>query len=274
MQIPNWRLLKTAPASGAWNMAVDEAILEAVGNGDVPPTLRFYAWEPPCLSLGYAQPISDVNNSNLESKGWDLVRRITGGRAILHADELTYAVIVPPDEPRLAGDIITSYKRLSEALVAGLAQLGMHVQVEPNPKSIQNTSQNSPICFETPSNYEILYRGKKLIGSAQARRQDGILQHGSLPLFGDLKRVTDILAFDNNAERHLAAQRLSARATTVEIALGKRVSWEEAASTLADAFSQNLDVNLVPGELSLDELARTEQLIKDKYVNVDWIERI
>ncbi|MBW8009856.1 MAG: lipoate--protein ligase family protein [Chloroflexi bacterium] len=274
MQRPNWRLLKTAPAHGSWNMAVDEAILEAVGNGDVSPTLRFYAWEPPCLTLGYAQPISDVDHSKLENNGWEVVRRITGGRAILHTDELTYAVIVPANEPRLAGDIITSYKRLSQTLLAGLAQLGIFAQVEPNPKSAQKTSPNGPICFETPSNYEILYAGKKLIGSAQARRQSGILQHGSLPLFGNLKRVTDVLTFDNNAERHLAAQRLSARATTVEIALGKQVTWEEAASTFADAFSQNLEINLVPGDLSRDELTRTEQLIKDKYINAAWIERI
>jgi lipoate-protein ligase A len=95
----SWRLLVTPPARGAWNMAVDEAILEAVGRGASLPTLRLYAWEPACLSLGYAQPIGDVDQPRLRARGWDLVRRPTGGRAVLHTDELTYSVIAPPGEP-------------------------------------------------------------------------------------------------------------------------------------------------------------------------------
>jgi lipoate-protein ligase A len=93
----NWRLLITPAARGAWNMAVDESILEHIGRGASLPTLRLYAWTPACLSLGHAQPIADVDMQRLQQHGWEVVRRATGGRAILHTDELTYSVIAPSD---------------------------------------------------------------------------------------------------------------------------------------------------------------------------------
>src|SRR5512142_2493749 len=93
-----WRLLITAPARGAWNMAVDEAMLEHIGRGESMPTLRLYAWEPACLSLGQAQPYADVDRIRLRQRGWDVVRRPTGGRAILHTDELTYSIVASAEE--------------------------------------------------------------------------------------------------------------------------------------------------------------------------------
>ncbi len=101
--------------TGAWNMAVDELILEHIGRGASLPTLRLYSWQPPCLSLGHAQPFADVDVHRLEERGWEVVRRPTGGRAILHTDELTYSVIAPTDEPRVAGSILESYNRLAQA---------------------------------------------------------------------------------------------------------------------------------------------------------------
>jgi len=113
-----WRLLITPPARGAWNMAVDQAILEHIGRGESIPTLRLYSWQPPCLSLGYAQPFADVDVARLNERGWDVVRRPTGGRAILHTDELTYSITAPNDEPRVAGSILESYNRLAGAVIA------------------------------------------------------------------------------------------------------------------------------------------------------------
>ena len=103
LPLANWRILRTPPANGAWNMAVDEAILETVRQHAALPTLRLYAWQPACLSLGYAQPFADANLDALAQNGWQIVRRPTGGRAILHTDELTYSVIAPLDEPRVGG---------------------------------------------------------------------------------------------------------------------------------------------------------------------------
>ncbi len=108
-------------------MAVDEAILEHIGRGQALPTLRLYAWEPACLSLGYAQPYADVDEARIKERGWEVVRRPTGGRAILHTDELTYSVTAPADEPRLAGSVLESYNRLAVALLQAVQVVGFDV---------------------------------------------------------------------------------------------------------------------------------------------------
>src|SRR5512145_1161853 len=112
-----WRLLITLPARGAWNMALDESILEHIGRGESIPTLRLYAWTPACLSLGHAQPFADVDMARLKANGWEVVRRATGGRAILHTDELTYSVTGREDDPMLVGGILESYNRIAQALM-------------------------------------------------------------------------------------------------------------------------------------------------------------
>jgi lipoate-protein ligase A len=269
-----WRLLHTPPALGAWNMAVDEAILEAVGRGDVPPTLRLYAWQPPCLSLGYAQPVTDVDRQRLAELGWGLVRRPTGGRAILHTDELTYAVIAPLDEPRLAGGVLESYQRLAQALLAALRLLGLPVAAQESYLPPGAPKPTNPVCFEVPSIYEITAGGKKLIGSAQARRREGILQHGSLPLYGDLSRITLALKFPDEPSRQVAADRLLARAATAESVSGYALTWDQAAQAFAQAFSQVLNLELLPSELTPSEQQRASALAGDKYGHPSWNERI
>lgn len=267
-----WRLLITPPAHGAWNMAVDEAILEHTGRGESLPTLRLYAWEPACLSLGYAQPYADVDETRLKKHGWEVVRRPTGGRAILHTDELTYSVTAPSNEPGVAGSVLESYNRLAVALLAAVHSLGLPVEMKEGPGS--NHEMRNPVCFEVPSAYEITVQGKKLIGSAQARRKEGVLQHGSLPLTGDLARITQALTFDGESERRNAAQRLLERATTVESVLGRQVPWSEAAQAFIDAFEEKLRLNLEEGVLSESEQKRTEMLVCDKYNHPDWMKRV
>jgi lipoate-protein ligase A len=267
-----WRLLITPPAHGAWNMAVDEAILEAVGSSDSLPTLRLYAWEPACLSLGYAQPFTDVDILHLQMHGWELVRRPTGGRAVLHTDELTYAVIAPLNEPRMAGTVLESYHRLAQALVQALNLLSMHVAVNENPAAPRPTNTN-PVCFEVPSPYEITVGGKKLVGSAQARRKEGVLQHGSLPLSGDLGRILQVLAFPDEESRTRAVDRLLKRATTVEAALGRKVSWDEAAQATITAFGSVLALDLQPGNMTPDEKTRSDELVRVRYGHPSWTEK-
>ena len=254
-------------------MAVDEAILEHIGRGESLATLRLYAWEPPCLSLGYAQPFSDVDMPRLQARGWEVVRRPTGGRAILHTDELTYALIAPLDESRLAGSVLESYSRLAQALLAALRSLGLPVAMQEYADANNNLITN-PVCFEVPSTYEITVRGKKLVGSAQARRKEGVLQHGSLPLTGDLTRIIQVLAFPDETSRALAAERLLVRAVTVESALGRVVTWDEAAQVFIAAFSDTLRLDLQPGELAGKEKTRAEHLAREKYAHSSWtIER-
>lgn len=266
-----WRLLITPPARGAWNMAVDQAILESIGRGESLPSLRLYAWQPACLSLGFAQSFKDVDLARLKAHGWEVVRRATGGRAILHTDELTYSVIAAPDEPHLQGSVLESYRHLARALVAGVRLLGLQVEMEPS--APLPAAAQGPVCFEVPSAYEIVVGGKKLIGSAQARKKEGVLQHGTLPLCGDLTRITQALVFPDEAARAHAADSLLAHASTVETVSGRIVPWETAAQAFVSGFESELRLTFERGELSATERARAQELVEKKYDHPDWTER-
>jgi lipoate-protein ligase A len=266
-----WRLLVDGEADGVTNMAVDEAILTAVVQELSPPTLRFYAWSPWCLSLGRNQPLADVDRVACRMAGVDVVRRPTGGRAILHADELTYSVALLQGDSRVTSDVVESYRRLSVGLLAGLRHLGV--------AAIQAVGQRKPaadlaaICFETPSDYEITVGGQKLIGSAQWRAQGGVLQHGTLPLHGDLTRIVAYLALPD-AEREIQRQGLRLRAITLEEALGQALPFCQVAQALAGGFAQALNLTLVPGELTAYERALAADLSPSRYAASAWTARV
>jgi lipoate-protein ligase A len=260
-------------------MAVDEAILLAVAEGSAPPTLRFFGWTPPCLSLGYAQSASDVDLDRLRARGWELVRRPTGGRAILHTDELTYSVVAPMAEPRVLGGVIESYRQLSAGLLRGLEILGLAVRADHQYSLAQSpnhpiTQSSNPVCFEVPSNYEITANGKKLLGSAQVRKRGAVLQHGSLPLVGDIGRICEALRFDSEDERQRARARVRQRAATVLDVLGREVSWESAAAALARGFAEALNLALEQSPLTENERALAEKLRQEKYAMREWNERV
>jgi lipoate-protein ligase A len=276
-------------------MAVDESILEHIHRGESQPTLRLYSWNPPCLSLGHAQSFKDVDLARLKANGWEIVRRMTGGRAILHTDELTYSVTGSAEEPVLAGGILGSYNRLAQALMFAMRELGLPVEMKEEAKASQASSGGSvnPVCFEVPSTYEITVNGKKLIGSAQARNKKGVLQHGSLPLTGDLTRICQALVFKDEAARDHAAQRLLARATTVESVLNDEsvrpersrrttmvdasttlsVDWETAAQAFVHGFEAQLGIHFERGELSQSESERADELVREKYAHPSWTEK-
>jgi len=263
-----WRLLNTGEADGATNMATDEAILRAVAAGLVPPTLRFYAWQPACLSLGQAQSLADVDEPACQARGYHVVRRPTGGRAILHTDELTYSVTAPEDEPRVAGGIVESYRQLSEGLLAGLRELGVPGSEAHHPDAANPRAEVNPVCFQVPSTYEITVGGKKLVGSAQVRREGVVLQHGALPLVGDIARICAVLS------QHTDPARVRARAATVADILGRAVSFDEAVSAMTRGFASALNVDLVPGELLPQERAWAGELRRERYAADDWNRRL
>jgi lipoate-protein ligase A len=267
-----WRLIETPPASGAWNMALDEALLESIGAQESLPVLRLYDWQPACLSLGYAQSFSDVDHLALKSHGWDVVRRATGGKAILHTDEITYSVIAPLTEPRVSGGVLESYSTLSRALLRALELLGLNPQADAlYPDSVEG--KNGPVCFEVPSNYEITVNGRKIIGSAQARRREGVLQHGALPLFGDLYRITSVLVFPDETARRQAASRLLDHAATVLSVTGKVIQWRQAADAFRSAFEEQLGIEFSFDQPTVKELSRTNELIETKYAHPSWTQR-
>lgn len=246
---------------------------EAVAAGSAPPTLRLYAWHPPCLSLGFAQPAAQIDHARAASLGWDVVRRPTGGRAILHTDELTYAIVLPESDPLVAGGVLESYHRLSQGIVAGLQLLGLQVDVQPG-IPLSQAERERPVCFEAPSAYEIIWQGRKVAGSAQVRRRQTVLQHGTIPLGGDITRICLGLAYESEAARQEAREQLRARATTVSDLLGRTLTWDDAAQALSQGMSSALGIELQAGGLSAAEQERRDALQRDTYASDAWTQRV
>jgi lipoate-protein ligase A len=266
-----WRLIVGDETDGATNMAVDEAILTAVTEGSSLPTLRFYAWSPPCLSLGRNQPLADADQEACLAAGVDIVRRPTGGRAILHTDELTYSILLPRSDPRATDDVVDCYRRLSEGLLVGLRRLGV--------EAIQATGQPGPasdpvaVCFETPTNYEIIAGGRKLVGSAQWRSRDGVLQHGTLPLYGGLTRVISYLAFPDE-DRESRRRLLATRAVTLEEAIGCRLEFAQVVEALTEGFARALNLSFEPGGPTNKEQDLAAGLRRNRYAATHWTARV
>ena len=268
-----WRLILSPAASGSYNMAVDEAILLAISQALAPPTLRLYAWDPACLSIGYAQPYEQIDQQAAARLGWDVVRRATGGRAILHTDELTYAIVGSDTHPILQGGILESYRRISLGLFDGLQRLGAQVSIHTQEPNIRLDREN-PVCFQNPSAYEIKYQNRKLLGSAQVRRNQVVLQHGSLPLQGDIARICEGLAYPNSSTRNQAKKAVRQSATTLEQVVGRQVTWEQAAQALIIGFEKSLGIQFEERQLTPFEHEQIESAMRTKYGSAVWTKRL
>jgi lipoate-protein ligase A len=267
MSETSWRLMVDGPAAGVWNMAVDEALLDGVGARTAPATLRFYRWSPACLSLGYFQALDVVDQVACRVMGVDIVRRPTGGRAILHDAELTYSITLPAAVLGHKAGILPSYHRISRALQAGLRTLGVLTTMAPE-SAAPTAAEHGAACFDRPSAHEILLDGKKLIGSAQVRRGSAILQHGSILVEPRIERLMACLrpAADGKREK---ADLTSSVAGLAEAGLRDT---DAIAVAIAAAIGQEFAVELLPGTLMDSETALASLYVKDKYATPQWTE--
>lgn len=252
-----WRLLLTDPAPGAWNMAVDETLARQVEAGACPPTLRFYGWQPPCLSLGYNQPWQVANEEFCRQAGVEITRRPTGGRAVLHHWELTYSVAAPLGQPPFSHSLQENYQRICQALVAGLRALGIDAQLSLG-QGRPLLPQSAAPCFIAPAAGEVVVGGKKLVGSAMRRWGRVLLQHGSLLLAWDGKLQAGVLGMSEDAP-------LRAAVVTVQDLLPALPSQRELVEALAQGFAQVLGVELEPGSLLPEEVAWAQYLAREIY---------
>jgi lipoate-protein ligase A len=268
-----WRLLLDAPAGGAWNMAVDEVLLDGVAAGAAPPTLRFYEWSPPCLSLGYFQPFDVVDVDACRALGVEVVRRPTGGRAILHDRELTYSIALPASVLGHDGGVLPSYYRLSLALQEGLCRLAVPATLAP--ESAASGPLHGPICFDRPSAHEILLHGRKLVGSAQVRRGGGLLQHGSILIEPRIEKLTACLRLPRDSTGSPPAEGLEriedGVAGLAEVGVTHVAS---IAHSIADGFAARFGVSLKEAPLRPDERAAAEALAGSKYRSAGWTEQL
>jgi lipoyl(octanoyl) transferase len=259
----DWRLLVTDATDGATNMAIDEALWRSRGSAAAPPTVRFFAWDPPTVSLGYGQVLDDhVDAAACRALGVGLVRRPTGGSAIYHDGperELTYTVVATNDDLGVTGDLLEAYRWIARALARGLRALGAAVEIVGLPRA------GGPVpafCFARTGRYEIEIDGRKLVGSAQRRRGRCFLQHGSVLLGADEPRLRALFPTTPDPMATL---------TTLEAALGRRPKFEEVARALEAAFEAEHDLVLRPGGLSEDEQAHVARLVTEKYASDAWL---
>lgn len=267
--MPQLRLIRDSNfKDGCSNMAADYAIFEAVSRERQPPTLRLYGWEPMCLSLGYGQRSRDVDMGRLRARGWQIVRRPTGGKAILHGDELTYSLCLPINHPLATGDVVDSYRRIGAGLASGLQCLGLAIHSEL--KDPHDNRDPGPVCFEIASHYEITLAGRKLVGSAQMRRKAGLLQHGTIPIRGDVGRICDALSFEREEQREAQRQRVRERAVTLESIMEYPPRWDDVADAITQGVERTYGYETLRQELSQDEMHRMETLLADRFANPQW----
>lgn len=265
-----WRLLENESSNAFWNMAVDEAVMILHSKNQVPPTLRFYSWEPPALSLGYFQKTeAEIDYQSCQQQKIDLVRRLTGGRSILHDQELTYSIILREDYNLLADSIEKSYQQISKGLVKGLQALGIPAELKAVERGKKAPSGHSAACFDAPSWYEVILDNKKLIGSAQRRKENTVLQHGSLPFKIDAEKLFQVLNYSSEKERKKARRIFTAKSTTLAEA-GYVFDPAVLQKALTEGLAVVLNIEFEKGKLTQSEKELAEKLAEEKYRSRKW----
>ena len=250
----SWRLLRDNAATGARNMAVDEALLISAAQGI--STLRFYRWQPHCLSLGRLQ--KSLPDAVFAGEfGVDVVRRPTGGRAVWHAHEITYALAMPLDGlPPDARTVSGAYRWLSDGFSDGLRALGLPVEM-----AAAGVRTQGPNCFAASASCDFLVEGKKLIGAAQCRRDDALLQHGSLLL------SIDRAQWETRAGGPMH-DAISLSDLGVKVASQSDVA--RIIEQLCRGFERTTGAQLQSGVLSNDEAREVAVLEREKYRSESW----
>jgi lipoate-protein ligase A len=266
-----WRFLNTGNREAAYNMALDEALLLRHEAGDTPPTLRVYGWSTPTLSLGYAQKAwQEVNLAACQQYGVAVVRRPTGGRAVLHDDEVTYSVILPTTLSYGPDTLTEHYRRIGLALAAALQGLGMAVHLERSRRSAQpRRAADSPACFAAIARYELSATGKKIVGSAQKRLQHTLLQHGSMPLQMERQRLFQCLQVPPEHRQALVQEAYTTMTTINEIA-PTLVTADMLHEALRQGFSNVFGVDIVAEPLLPEEERLASELHTTKYASAVW----
>ncbi len=219
-------------------MALDEELAAQVARGRFAPVIRVYSWPCPAVSLGRHQktePLLDVQSC--ERSGIEVVRRPTGGKAILHSvGDVTYSVIAPVDQPPFSHDVLASYAAVNEALVAGLGLLGIRAAVR-DPAPVWPETGVDFGCFESPGRHEVYWAGRKMVAGAQRRTAGVVLQHGTIPLAETGSGLADLLRLDPGRRERLRRD-LNDRAGTLARALDVTPDFGDVARALAEGFSQ------------------------------------
>ena len=255
-----WNLIvDEVPFKGSMNMAIDDYLFQSLR--EYPKTyLRFYRWEKPTVSLGCSQRILKVADLNYcQKNGIDIVRRMTGGKLVLHYKEVTYS-LCSSDTATFPPTVAESYKLVSEGLIRGLEKMGLKACLADSPPDFY-AKGNLP-CFSYPARNEIEVMGKKIIGSAQKRVGSKFIQHGSIPLGKDgglLKSVSFMEGKESNI-----------RLISLSQALGRKVDFNWVVEHLKAGFSQYFGISFKPKIFSKEEMKVIFRIQKERYESEAW----
>ena len=241
-------------------MALDEAIALSVRNGDSPPTLRFYDWEEPSVSLGFFQDIGDIDLSYCAAHRISVVRRPTGGRGILHGEGLTYS-FSSRNEGLFSRGLLDSYRQLGLAFMSAFRMLGLEITMRAEREPGRNLTRN-PLCFTSPSYGEIQFQNKKLIGSAQKRWHDGLLQQGSIPYSIDIenmKRIFNLPQLPGSWNGMIGLREVA-----------QYLRHEEFKEAIRSSFEKVFRISLIPSHLCQGEILHAQDLEVRKYRSQEW----
>jgi len=239
--LPHWRVIRHGKLPGKANMAFDAAQLTKATERGFIPVLRFYDWRRPTITVGYGQKRDDIDFAKLDADGIDFAVRPTGGRAVLHWDEVTYSITLPAGNEICDMSVIESYRVLSEGLATGFLKLGIDAKLSKG----EAGGHKNPSCFSSTSRYEVVVNGRKLIGSAQRRKRGALLQQGSIPVGPEFRRLTDYLCAPP------ISTGLPEKATCVEECLDATPSKSEIIDALIAGLRES--IKFIPVETELEQ---------------------
>ena len=276
MQREKWVYLSSGKKDAFYNMAVDELLMEKHRNGEIPPVIRLYEWQVPSLSLGYFQKVKkEIDIDKVEEYGYQMVRRLTGGRGVLHDKELTYSIVVSESHPKMPNSVSESYRVISSGLLEGFKNLGLDAYFsvpDTDEKRKSLTNIRSSVCFDTPSWYELVVEGKKIAGSAQTRQEGVIMQHGSILLDVDVDHLFDMFNYTNQRFKEKMKSQFKEVAVAINDISNQKFTVEELYPAFKLGFEKGLAVETEPLVLTDEDHERIIVLI-EKYKSEEWMYR-
>ncbi len=255
-----WRVIDTGYLDCYTNMAIDEALLKRYDPARELPVLRIYGWKPRAFSIGYSQnPEVELDLDKCRTARIDFARRITGGGAIFHKNELTYSIVCSKEDLELSTFSKEAYRVLCSFIVKTYQNLGLFAEY-----SLQETLRQGRnwFCFTEREKYDIIVNGKKIGGNAQRRKKDRIFQHGSIPIRSDLKQALSLLRNCPKVDK--------SKITSLSEVLGQDISYSRLKSLLIESFKQTFKVDITENGLSPEERTLTRLLLNEKYAKEEW----
>lgn len=264
-----WGFIDTKHLDAATNMAIDECMINWLTTGEIPPTIRFYGWETPTLSVGKNQNVGRVIDlAAVSSYGFEFVRRLTGGSAVLHDNELTYSLVVEENHPNIPKSVTQAYYILAKGVLEGYRALGIDADFAIPEREFQK--ERTAVCFEKSAYYEMIVDGKKISGNAQTRQKGVLMQHGSIPMSMDETALFDMFNFRTDRMRERQRNSFRDKAISINDITNKIHTYSMLKDAFYKGFQKGLNIKLEPISLSHKQWEEINEMKAEKYSQDEW----